>query len=256
MGSLKTEKNSCFNYEHYQLQPFEYIKLAVLAMAACGLVAYAFYKSWRVFLLLTPFALWYPFYKRKDLAEQRKRRLLQEFKEGIMIISSFLGAGYSTENAFQAAIPELVQMFGEKSDMVQELRLISKGIGLNKPLEQQLSDFAERSGIDDICNFAEIFVTAKRSGGELVKIISHTAEVIRDKAAIEEEIYTMTAAKRYEQKIMNLIPFFIILYMNATSPDFFAVLYESVMGRVVMSVCLFIYLFAMGLADRIMDIEV
>lgn len=219
-------------------------------------IAYTFYQSWLVFILLVPLGMLYPFYKRRSLKEDRKRRLLYEFKEGIMIISSFLGAGYSTENAFQAAIPELKHMFGTQSYMAAELMEISRGIRMNKPVEGMLEEFAERAGIDDIYHFAEIFVLAKRSGGELVGIIRHTAEVIRDKNQIEEEIETMTAARRYEQKIMNMIPFGILIYMNLTSPDFFALLYRTFLGRAVMTMCLLCYLLAVWMADRILNIEV
>ncbi len=58
------------------------------------------------------------------------------------------------------------------------------------------------------------FCSCKRSGGELTDIISQTAGIIRDKIQVQEEIHTMTAARVFEQKIMNGIPFGIILYID------------------------------------------
>lgn len=98
--------------------------------------------------------------------------------------------------------------------IVQEFEAIAHGLRLNRTIEELLSDFAYRSGLDDIANFAEIFTVAKNSGGRLVQIIQHTAGVIQDKVQIHEDILTMNASKRYEQKVMNMIPFGIILYMN------------------------------------------
>ena len=198
----------------------------------------------------------YPFFRRKALRDIRKHRLLLEFREALSVLASYLGAGYSTENAFRAAVPELGRLLGPDALIVREFRWISQGLGLHRPLEELLLDFAGRSGVDDIGNFAEVFSVAKRSGGELVRIISHTASVIRDKVSIEEEIVTMNSAKRYEQKIMNFMPFGIILYMNLSSPDFFRMLYTSFLGRIVMTGCLLVWCLAVWLADRIMDIEV
>ena len=127
---------------------------------------------------------------------------------------------------------------------------------LNKPVEDLLSDFAYRSGLDDITNFAEVFIVAKRNGGQLVQILSHSSEIIREKIQVQEEIRTLNANRRYEQKIMNLIPFLIILYMNFSSPGFFLVLYETFLGRVTMTVCLILYLTALYLSERIMNIEI
>ena len=72
-----------------------------------------------------------------------------------------------------------------------------------------MADMGRRSGIQDIDQFAQV-AAAKRSGGELTDIISQTAGIIRDKIQVQEEIHTMTAARVFEQKIMNGIPFGII----------------------------------------------
>ncbi len=220
------------------------------------MIAYAFYQSLPVFLLMSPLSLAWPFLKRDDLCEKRKHRLLLEFKEALSILCSFLSAGLSTENAFRASIPELTHLFSEKAMIVREFRNIEYGLTLNKPLEALLMDFAERSGLDDIGNFAEVFSVAKRSGGELVSIMRHASDVIRDKVSITEEILTLNASKSYEQKIMNIVPFLIIIYMNVSSPDFFNVLYTTFIGRVVMTGCLGVYIFAVWLSNRILAIEV
>jgi tight adherence protein B len=89
-----------------------------------------------------------------------------------------------------------------------------------------------------------------------VQIIAHTSGIIRDKVQIMEDIKTLNASKQYEQKVMNLIPFVIIIYMNLSSPDFFRTLYTQTLGRVTMTVCLLLYCLSIYLANRIMDIEV
>jgi len=66
----------------------------------------------------------------------------------------------------------------------------------------------------------------------------------------------MNAAKRYEQRVMNLVPFLIILYMNFSSPEFFQTLYTTLLGRITMTLCLLVYAFSLWLSGRIMSIEV
>ena len=84
----------------------------------------------------------------------------------------------------------------------------------------------------------------------------HTAEIIRDKMQVQEEITTMTASRQFEQKIMNMIPFFIVFYVESASPGFFGQMYGTSMGRVLMSSCMAIYLVSYILAKKILDIEV
>ena len=92
--------------------------------------------------------------------------------------------------------------------------------------------------------------------GEIVSIIAHTADTIGDKIHIEDEIRTMTAAKRFEQKIMNAIPIGIVLYIEFTSPGFFDSMYASIGGRAIMTACMAVYIAAIYLSGKILDIEI
>ena len=49
----------------------------------------------------------------------------------------------------------------------------------------------------------------------------------------------------------GMIPLFMILYVDFSSPGFFRVMYETFMGRIVMTLCLATYLFALYLSPRI-----
>ena len=133
--------------------------------------------------------------------------------------------------------------------MVQQMKM-------NRSVEILMLDFADRSGLEEVENFAAVFGAAKRSGGRLVPIIQHTADMIQDKIQIQEEIRTLTASRQFEQKIMNVLPFLIIFYIDQTSPGMFDVMYQTILGRVVMTVCLVIYLAAIVFARNILDIPV
>ena len=87
---------------------------------------------------------------------------------------------------------------------------------MNRTLEELWGDFAKRSGIEEIRSFAQIFKAARRSGGQLGMIISHVSEIIGGKIQVQEEIRLMTAQKQFEQKIMNLLPLLIVLYIDLT----------------------------------------
>ena len=197
-----------------------------------------------------------PLCMRRSLAERRRWKLTLQFKDGIGSLSSFLNAGYSIENAVLASIDELTELYGKDAMITEEFRQIGRQLGLNKPIELPLADFARRSGIEEIRNFVEVFRIAKRSGGALCSIIEHTVSVIREKISVMEEINNLTAARRFEQKIMNLMPFAIILYIDLSSDGFFDVMYQSVPGRCIMTICLLCYGFAVFLSSRIMDIRV
>lgn len=244
------------DYGSYRLSLWEWLVYGGWGAGVCGMAAYTFYRSIGAFFILLPIGLLYPVYKKRDLRMERIRKLGLQFKEGILILASFLGAGYSLENGLAMSVRELEGLYGEEGMITEEFAALGAGLRMNRQPEQLLMEFGSRSGLEDVDHFAQIFASARRSGGELVEIINYTAGIIRDKVQVQEEIHTITASRVFEQKIMNGIPFAIILYIDLTSPGFFRVMYESAMGRIVMTACLAAYAGALVLAKKILDIEV
>lgn len=235
----------------------DWLQYGGLGLLAALLIAWTFYRSFLAFFLLAPIgAIIYPLYKRRDLCRARQAALAMEFKETIGLLGSFLFAGYSVENAFVATQKEIEKLYGKRAMMAQELSEMIRGFGLNKPPELLLMEFAERSTLSDIRNFAEVFSIAKRSGGDLRVITERTADIIREKAAVAEEIRILTAARRYEQRIMSILPIGIICYVNLTSPEFLQVMYVTLPGRLVMTLCLLLFFLSSYFSKKIMEIEV
>lgn len=234
----------------------EWIQAVGTGVGICGLFAYTFYRSWSAFCFLLPVALLYPRYVCRKKQKQRQLLLASQFKEGMAVLASALSAGYSVENALVVSEQELILLYGQEGLITREFASIVQQIRTNRAVEQLLMDLAERSGLEEIQNFSEVFSVAKRSGGDLGGVMRHTADIIRDKMQVKEEIATLTASRQFEQKIMNMIPFFIVFYIDITSPGFFTQMYGTGLGRMLMSACLVAYLAAFGLAQKILAIEV
>lgn len=221
-----------------------------------AMVSWLFYDSVIAWLLLMPFVIWS--FKDKKAVEcvKRKRKLEIEFREVILSVSSNLQAGYSVENAFQESYRDIVLLYGKESVMAKELRLIFRKLSNNVQLEDALTNLADRSGVQDIRDFADIFQIAKRGGGDMRGIIANTAEIIGDKQEIRREIETVVSEKRLEQQIMRYIPFFIVFYISLTTKGYFESLYHNIFGWILMTGSLAVYAAACRISDKILNIEV
>ena len=72
----------------------------------------------------------------------------------------------------------------------------------------------------------------------------------------KKEINTMMAAKKLEFKIMCAVPFAMIGYLRISFPSFMGVLYGNVLGIMIMTICLLIYVAAFEMGKKIVEIEV
>lgn len=223
---------------------------------AAAVVAYTFYRSWAAFAIFLIPACAYPPIYEKGWRKKQRRKLEAQFKEAIQIMAGALGAGYSPENSVEVSCRELEQLYGSQEMIVREFRYMAERMRLNEPVEQVIQRFADRSGLEEVQRFAQIFQIAKRSGGRLAPIICHTVSVMEDQSQVKDEIRTMTASVQFEQKVMNVIPFLMILYIDMTSPGFFRVMYETWLGRVIMSACLAVYGLSCCLSSKLLDIRI
>lgn len=220
------------------------------------IVSEIFYSSILAAVFLSPLIV--PIYiRRKRIQEEKKRKeLIQEFKECMNSVLTALKAGYSAENAFRSAGPEMAFLFGGRSRICKELSHICGGLENSIPLETLLYEFADRSRVTEIRDFAEVFAIAKRSGGNMTEILGRTISQIQNRIDVEKEIDVMVSSRKLEQHIMDLVPFIIILYISFTSEGFFDVLYHNPAGAAIMTLCLAVYLAAFVLSEKIVAIRV
>ena len=174
----------------------------------------------------------------------------------MQLSATALSAGYALENALRESCREMKKLENSGEMMKEELEYITGQLELNIPLEQLMLDLGRRSRVEDIQNFGEILLTAKRTGGDLRRIIRNTVSSMEQKEDTRKEIEAGLSGKKMEQKLMCIIPLFILFYVKISSPGFLDVMYETPAGRIVMCICLALYVGGALWGRRIMDIPV
>lgn len=221
-----------------------------------GVLSYLFYRNliWTgISALFSGICGIYIEYHKEQ--KQWRKQINLEFREGLQGIATALNAGYSMENAFYEAGRDLEMLYGSASALAPEFRAIVKKCQLNYPVEEALMELSIRTGVEDIRRFAEVFQTAKRTGGDLIAITRTTADRISEKIEVRREIEAMSAGKRMEARVMNCVPLGMILYFWICSPGFLDCFYHG-KGRSMMTCFLVVYLLAYFWGERIIQIDI
>lgn len=243
------------DYDYYAFSRTELIRHILIPVVIIVFLALLCYNNILFSILLLPFIPYHLADSRKKLKEGRKWKLNMQFRDCINCISSALESGYSIENAIKEAYLDMKLSYSEDDLIMAELRGIISALANNRTVEEVFLDFSTRSGVDDIKSFADIFATAKRTGGNLILIIKSTADVIHTRVELKRELRTVIASKKYEADIMKLIPFGILIYLRAFSPDMVSALYGNLFGVLFMTIVLLIYLLLCRISDHIVKIE-
>lgn len=253
---MRREERHRIDYNRHVCSPWECVKCLLISIVISGVLAWLFYRSWFGMMLLPVVYVGCLKAYKKAQIQKKKDSLLYEFKDMMQALSAALLAGYSMENAWRDVERELRQMHGEQSLMYVEVQQMNAAIAVNEPIEQVFLEFAKRSGCEEIESFAEVFVFAKRSGGDFVKIIRVAVQKLTGKIEVEKEIATVLAGKKLEGHIMNAMPLLVLAYMTLCAGDFLDVLYGNLLGIGIMSGVLAGYVVTLYISTRILDIRV
>lgn len=230
-------------------------KNLLLGILYIVMIAWLFYDQILFVIGLSPFLFYWMRKQRIRQDHRKKEQIREEFREMLLSMGNSLSAGYSIENSLKSARKDLL-MCRENGLLAKELQVLINHMKINEPVDKLLIDMAERVKLEELYQFAQIVSIAKKSGGNLIEIISNTIEHLSQAIQIKEEIETMTAAKQMEQKIMSIMPYFIVIYVRVTNPGYFDVLYKSFAGMIIATVCLVCLWIADSWAERVAEIEV
>ncbi|NDL66693.1 type II secretion system F family protein [Anaerotalea alkaliphila] len=227
--------------------------LGILGMILLGLV---FFNNLFVALAVGSTGIFWMGTMEALYQERAAYALKLQFKDALYSVSASLGVGKSVENAFRSAVSDLQVIYPPGSRIVQVFQEFENQIAVNRNLEEILLEFSGEADIEEIRQFAEVFVIANRTGGDLTQVIQYTALRMHERMELEKEIEIITTEKRYELMLLMLLLPLIILYLKGISPSFTQVMYHTGLGRAVMLLGLGLYVAVFFIGRKIIRIEV
>ena len=244
------------DYHFHHLSPQERLKYAGLGAVLAAAVGFAFFQNMILAAFFSVGGLFYPRIVAAGLAKKRKKELLLQFKDALYSLASSLAAGRSLENSFPAVLADLRILYpGEKTAIVQEFAYMCQRLEMMEPIEQILYDFSKRCGLEDVRNFAEVLGIVKRTGGNLITVIQNAAALIGEKIEMEQEMILQLAKQRYEQKILNIMPFVFLGLINFGDSSYMKPLYSSATGYLVFFVALLLLAASYLISQMILDFK-
>jgi len=245
------------DYNIYVMSVKERLLYITFAAATIFTVGYIFYRSIILSVLICPLALLYPKFRTKELIARRKNDLNLQFKDLLYSLSSSLSAGRAAETAMKDVLKDLAIQYPDPDTYIlKEVEYIIHRIEMNATIEATFEDLAKRSHIEDIQSFSDVFNSCKRSGGNIVEIIRNTSNIINDKIEIKQEIETLLSEKKFEQKVLNVMPLLMIVILSLSAKDYMEPVFSTLAGRAVMTVSILLLVTAYFISGKIMDINI
>lgn len=232
--------------------------LFYVALTVAGVViSYLLYRNILFTVVIIPFSRRIKSFVKQTIIRSRRRKYMAEFKDFLFMASTSIGAGRSMKDAIAESIPSLRNIYGEKSILAGDLTKAHER--MEKGGENDISvlqDLSEASGIEDVHDFVTIYSICKATGASLITALNKAASVIMEKMSIDREIEELIRRKESEGLIIFAMPALIILFLNLTAPDYISPLYETIAGRIIMTIVAASNIGIYAMIQRITNVEI
>lgn len=217
---------------------------------------YFFYRYWYGLIILVPAFFYFKRVGREKMEEDKKNKIREQFKELLLLSETGQKAGLSVDNSIIDSMDDLKVLYGNYQPITRLVEKVIISRKNNKPIGEVFLDAGEKTGIEDITQFGYIYGIAYEKSGNMSTIMHETAKGIIEKLETENEIYLALNDKSFELKVLEMMPFFIMGYIELTNKEYFEVLYGNIFGIGIMSIFVIIYILAYSWARKILKIAI
>lgn len=212
------------------------------------LLAWLFFESLWLGVLMSPILLFMENAVAEEVQQRKKQRWEESFSKFLEELDSHVRLGHSLESSTIDAIRKS-EAFQNEAWMIRELEM-------NVYVADVFQALAGKKEVESLTHFSGVLGSSLRSGGNLHELMQNSMIQIRKRIKMEEEIHSMLTKVKYESRILTLFVPFLLMYLKSLSPNFKQVMYHSLQGRLVMCVCLGIYLLAAYLCYYMTQAEI
>jgi tight adherence protein B len=188
-----------------------------------------------------------PFAVARVLAA-RRRRYRAAVDAGVPEMAVGIADALSGGCSLRSAVAESASGLGGAAG--HELRRTAAELAAGAPTDDALEAMRRRARSPGMDTLVTACVLQRRAGGDLARLLRHSARALEDQARLEDEVRAATAQARFTALIVVLLPLGGALLAELASPGWFAGLWSSFLTAWLVGVALALQAVAAVLMNR------
>jgi len=195
-------------------------------------------------------ALACPFVYLQFVIWKRLRKFLEQFPDGLDMISQSLQAGLGLTQSMVFVAKEMPDPLGT------EFSVFIEEVNLGLPLADALKKFEERMNLPEVRLFNTALMVQREVGGSLAELLTKLSNIIRDRFRIERLIKSLTAQNRISAWTVCSVPPFLAFFMFMREPVMMNKMMQNPIGRAMLATALVLEIVGILVFRKIIKINI
>lgn len=182
--------------------------------------------------------------------KKKKKKMATDLLRAVIVMNNAFKSGKSTLQAIKITSDELE---GPLKDEFKKMYLDMKyGLSVDTVFDR----FAKRVGIDEAVYLSSSLTILNKTGGNIVEVFSSIERTLFDKKKLNEELKNISSVPKMIVKVLIAVPIIFAIVIYFLDPTFFAPLFDSVLGYMIVGILLIMFIIYILLLMRVLRIEV
>jgi len=203
-----------------------------------------------VSIIFALIALFCPFMYLQIIIWKRLRKFLEQFPDGLDMISQSLQAGLGLTQSMVFVAREMPDPMGT------EFSVFIEEVNLGLPLAEALKKFEERMNLPEVRLFNTALMVQREVGGSLAELLTKLSNIIRDRFRIERLIKSLTAQNRISAWTVCSVPPFLAVFMFMREPVMMNEMMQNPTGRAMLATALVLEIVGILVFRKIIKIHI
>lgn len=186
----------------------------------------------------------------KSIYNSRCTKFTDQMVDALTIMANGIKSGSNVSQSME----RVVEIMG--NPISQEFRDVLTRQQFGQSLEEALTDLGNRIPRPDVQMFVTAINILKETGGNLGETFQTIVMVIRERQKVEKKIQAMTAQGMMQGLIVTMVPFFLIIVLFLTDPNFIKPMFTTTLGLVLCFVVLVLQIIGGIMIRKIVTIKV
>lgn len=220
------------------------VTLAVAGVAGMGLAVGMPQALLGALLALVPYGL------LVRMGRLRSQRITAQLPDALDLMSRTLRSGHAFSDALRLVAEEMSGPLGDELRPAAEQHRL--GIELRACLDGLVARVPDNF---ELRMFASSVLLHRDTGGNLIEILDHLADTVRERVVFEQKVLALTAEVRTSARILEFLPVGAAVLLSVVVPGYLLPMLQPGMGRNMLMFAVLSMVAGMLVMRRIADVE-